>query len=118
MESAVYEIARDLENTPSKMKTEEVNGLVPAEWLSLSFGWLCSIDLFECPATVLVKDEDHYSSVATASDNTYPIARPLFMYTNGEPEGAIKGYLDWIFSDQGQCIISDKGYAPAHAVDC
>ena len=51
-------------------------------------------------------------SVATAIDGSYPIARPLFMYTNGEPTGAIKEYLDWILSDEGQCIILDKGYAP------
>ena len=57
-------------------------------------------------------------TVATASDGSYPIARPLFMYTNGEPQGAIKSYLDWILSDEGQCIILDKGYAPASAVQC
>ena len=57
-------------------------------------------------------------SVATAVDRSYPIARPLFMYTNGEPAGEIKKYLDWIMSDTGQCIISDKGYAPAKTVDC
>ena len=57
-------------------------------------------------------------SVKTASDRSYPIARPLFMYTNGEPEGAIKGYMDWIKSDAGQCILVDKGYAPATAVTC
>jgi phosphate transport system substrate-binding protein len=57
-------------------------------------------------------------SVTTASDGTYPIARPLFMYTNGEPKGATKAYLDWILSDEGQCIIKDKGYAPARAVEC
>ncbi|UCB56148.1 MAG: PstS family phosphate ABC transporter substrate-binding protein [Thiotrichales bacterium] len=57
-------------------------------------------------------------SVATAVDRSYPIARPLFMYTNGEPEGAIKGYLDWIMSDAGQCIIQNKGYAPMKTVDC
>ena len=57
-------------------------------------------------------------SVATASDGSYPIARPLFMYTNGEPQGAIRSYLDWIMSDEGQCIILDKGYAPVHAVQC
>ena len=55
-------------------------------------------------------------SVATASDQSYPIARPLFMYTNGEPEGAIKAYLDWILSDEGQCIILNKGYAPVRDV--
>ena len=57
-------------------------------------------------------------SVATASDSSYPIARPLFMYTNGEPKGAIKGYLDWIYSDAGQCIILKKGYAPISKVSC
>jgi phosphate transport system substrate-binding protein len=57
-------------------------------------------------------------SVATASDNSYPIARPLFMYTNGEPQGDIKNYLDWILSDEGQCIILKKGYAPVRPVTC
>ena len=57
-------------------------------------------------------------SVATAVDRTYPIARPLFMYTAGQPAGATKEYLDWILSDTGQCIILDKGYAPATEVTC
>ena len=57
-------------------------------------------------------------SVATASDRSYPIARPLFMYTNGEAQGAIKDYLDWVKSDAGQCILLKKGYAPIHAVQC
>ena len=57
-------------------------------------------------------------SVETASDRSYPIARPLFMYTNGEPAGKIKEYLDWILSDEGQCIIVEKGYAPVRAVNC
>jgi phosphate transport system substrate-binding protein len=57
-------------------------------------------------------------SVATASDRSYPIARPLFMYTDGEPKGAIKAYLDWIMSDAGQCILLKKGYAPVRKVTC
>jgi len=57
-------------------------------------------------------------SVETASDRSYPIARPLFMYTNGEPKGAVKEYLDWILSDKGQCILSKKGYAPVGDVTC
>ena len=57
-------------------------------------------------------------SVDTAIDQTYPVARPLFMYTAGEPQGATKAYMDWIMSDVGQCIILDKGYAPATTVDC
>lgn len=51
-------------------------------------------------------------TVATALDGTYPIARPLFMYTAGAPTGKVKAYLDWILSNAGQKIIADKGYAP------
>ena len=57
-------------------------------------------------------------SVGTAIDGTYPIARPLFMYTAGEPQGAVKKYMDWIMSDEGQCIILEKGYAPVRNVEC
>lgn len=57
-------------------------------------------------------------SVETASDRSYPIARPLFMYTNGEPKGEVKAYLDWILSKDGQCIISKKGYAPRTNYNC
>jgi phosphate transport system substrate-binding protein len=54
----------------------------------------------------------------TAVDGTYPIARPLFMYTDGEPAGAIGEYMNWIKSDEGQCIILEKGYAPFRDVNC
>ncbi len=57
-------------------------------------------------------------SVETASDRSYPVARPLFMYTNGEPEGEIKTYMDWVKSDKGQCILLKKGYAPVRDVKC
>lgn len=57
-------------------------------------------------------------STSTAIDGSYPIARPLLMYTAGEPEGETKAYLDWILSDEGQCIILNKGYAPVRNVSC
>ena len=57
-------------------------------------------------------------SEETASDHSYPIARPLFMYTSGEPQGEVKKYLDWVLSDAGQCIIKEKGYAPVRNVSC
>ncbi len=57
-------------------------------------------------------------TVATAIDRSYPIARPLFMYTLGEPTGPTKEYMDWVLSDEGQCIIQEKGYAPVRTIDC
>jgi phosphate transport system substrate-binding protein len=57
-------------------------------------------------------------SEQSALDGSYPISRPLFMYTRLAPTGAVKTYLDWILSPAGQCIIVKKGYAPAAPVDC
>jgi phosphate transport system substrate-binding protein len=57
-------------------------------------------------------------SEETAVDGSYPIARPLFMYTAGIPQGAIADYMDWILGDEGQCIILKMGYAPAKSVTC
>lgn len=48
----------------------------------------------------------------TILDRSYPISRPLYMYTNGEPAGAVKEYLDWILGDAGQRVLHDRGYSP------
>ncbi len=51
-------------------------------------------------------------SVSTVNDKTYPIARDLYMYTNGQPAGIIKEYLDWIMSPEAQKIVADLGFVP------
>lgn len=50
-------------------------------------------------------------SVETVNDGTYPIARPLYMYTAGEPRGQVKAYLDWILS-AGQALVTELGFVP------
>jgi phosphate transport system substrate-binding protein len=52
-------------------------------------------------------------SIATVNDKTYAVARDLYMYTNGEPTGAVKAYLDWILSPEAQQIVADLGFVPA-----
>lgn len=51
-------------------------------------------------------------TVANALDKSYPLARPLFIYTLGVPEGAVKSYIDWILSPAGQKIVEESGYVP------
>lgn len=51
-------------------------------------------------------------SVATVNDNSYPVARDLYMYTAGEPTGAVNDYLDWILSPEAQVIVADLGFVP------
>jgi len=51
-------------------------------------------------------------SIATVDDRSYPIARDLYMYTPGQPAGAVKDYLDWILSDEAQAIVAQQGFVP------
>ncbi len=51
-------------------------------------------------------------SVETALDRTYPIARPLLYYTDGEPAGVIKAFIDYCLSPEGQQKVIGVGYVP------
>lgn len=51
-------------------------------------------------------------SIETTLNKTYPIARPMFMYTPGNPPPHIQKYLDWVMSDAGQNIVKETGYVP------
>jgi phosphate transport system substrate-binding protein len=57
-------------------------------------------------------DPAYPPTVETTLNHTYPIARPLFMYTLGEPSGAVRKYIDWVYSDAGQKIVLRSGYVP------
>src|SRR5215470_3637971 len=42
----------------------------------------------------------------------YPYARPTFYYTNGEPAGLAKQFVDFTISDAGQKIVEQVGFVP------
>lgn len=51
-------------------------------------------------------------SIESVNAGTYPVARPLYMYTAGEPEGQIRAYLDWILGAEGQALVEELGFVP------
>jgi phosphate transport system substrate-binding protein len=51
-------------------------------------------------------------TIDTAIDGSYPISRPLFMYSRGEPRPEAKQYIDWILSDDGQRVLAAAHYPP------
>ncbi|NUQ63273.1 MAG: phosphate ABC transporter substrate-binding protein [Pirellulales bacterium] len=51
-------------------------------------------------------------TVENAQDGSYPITRPLYIYTVGELQGPVKDYLDWILAAEGQQVVRDLGYVP------
>ncbi len=51
-------------------------------------------------------------SIATVHDKSYPISRPMFMYTPGAPAPHVRKYIEWTMSPAGQKIVEETGYVP------
>jgi phosphate transport system substrate-binding protein len=63
-----------------------------------------------------VAKDDRSPAVAPTIDsvraNTYPISRPLYLYTRGAPAGVVKDFLDFALSPEGQKIVRDTDFVP------
>ena len=52
---------------------------------------------------------------ATTLNGTYPVGRPLYMFTNNWPEGEIVKFINYILHpEKGQKLISDIGFVPLY----
>ncbi len=51
-------------------------------------------------------------SPQTVQNKTYPYARPTFYYTNGDPTGVAKQFVDFTLSPAGQKIVARVGFVP------
>ncbi|HEY6111569.1 MAG TPA: phosphate ABC transporter substrate-binding protein [Chthoniobacterales bacterium] len=51
-------------------------------------------------------------SVKSVQDHSYPYWRPTFYYTNGEPSGLAKQFLDFTTGSAGQKIVAQVGFVP------
>lgn len=60
----------------------------------------------------VLKVEGVMATEANVINGTYKVARPLFMYTNGDPSGLVKQYIDYVLSPAGQKIVKEVGYVP------
>lgn len=50
------------------------------------------------------------ASPESIRDGSWPVARPLFMYTNGKPSGVIGKFIDFVLSKEGQQIVNEVKY--------
>ncbi len=52
------------------------------------------------------------ASADTARDNTYPVARDLFMFTGQKPKGEVKAFLEFVLGPEGQAMVKAEGFVP------
>lgn len=50
--------------------------------------------------------------IETVRDGSYPISRALYVYTDGEPAGAVGEYLEWCLGPRGRAIVEETGFVP------
>lgn len=56
--------------------------------------------------------EFFYPDIEHVLNKKYPLSRPLYFYVNGEPAGALKQFIDFTMSHQGQQQFADTGFVP------
>ena len=65
---------------------------------------------------VLVAADENSDYFYPNSDNVitgkYPISRPLYLYTNGQPQGVVEEFIDYALSDEGQKIVAETDFIP------
>ncbi|MEW6009384.1 MAG: phosphate ABC transporter substrate-binding protein [Candidatus Omnitrophota bacterium] len=58
------------------------------------------------------KSEYEAPSIENVVNGKYPISRPLFMYTNAQPQGLVKKFVDFCLSKEGQEIVLQTDFVP------
>lgn len=62
--------------------------------------------------TVACRIDGYLPTSASVQDGTYPLVRYLYFYIVHSPRGAIKSFVDWILSDEGQAVVEQAGFVP------
>ncbi len=52
------------------------------------------------------------ATVENVTNKSYSISRALYWYTNGEPVGDVKAFIDYALSPAGQEIVKKEGFVP------
>ena len=53
-----------------------------------------------------------YPDLETVASGKYPLGRPLFLYTNGEPTGNVAKFISYVLSAEGQAIVKKMDFVP------
>ncbi len=65
---------------------------------------------------IMVAKDEKFEYEAPTIENVvngkYPISRPLFIYTNGQPQGLVKKFIDFVLSKEGQEIVLKTDFVP------
>ncbi|PIQ87153.1 MAG: ABC transporter [Candidatus Omnitrophica bacterium CG11_big_fil_rev_8_21_14_0_20_45_26] len=82
----------------------------PSAISQLSFAWAEKADRIKALSIRLSDGETVEANRQNIQSGKYPLTRPLFVVTDGEPEGEIKDFINFLKSDLGQRLVKKHGY--------
>ncbi|OGX14848.1 MAG: hypothetical protein A2166_06080 [Omnitrophica WOR_2 bacterium RBG_13_41_10] len=103
-------VARALMLSSSQAIADEVAGN-PLAIGYYGMGYIC----MKQKALSIAKDEkSEYVNpvIENVVSGKYPISRPLFLYTNGQPKDLVKKFVDFALSKEGQEIVLKTDFVP------
>ena len=74
----------------------------------LSSSWADGKTVFAL--SLKVDGKETAPTTANIASGAYPLSRPLFVLTNGEPSGESKVMIDFLLSERGQQLVKKHGY--------
>lgn len=84
------------------------DGVQPA--LGYSYRYFAQ-QMYPNPDTKLLSIDGYAPTDENIKSGGYPFIAEVYAVTNGEPEGAVAEFINWILSPQGQYLIEQTGYA-------
>jgi phosphate transport system substrate-binding protein len=96
---------------PSSQAIADEVAANPAAIGYYGMGYICDRQ----EAVAVAKDEKSEYITPTVNNvvsGKYPVSRPLFLYTNGQPQGLVKKFVDFCLSKEGQEIVLKTDFVP------
>ena len=91
-------------NEETRNKVASTRGAIS----QLSYAWADGERVF--PLAIRDGDKTIEATAANISIGAYPLRRPLYLLTNGEPSGPVKLFVEYMLNDDGQTLLRKHGY--------
>ncbi len=93
-------------NVEARNKVASTRGAIS----QLSASWADGKAVFAL--SLKVDGKDFMATTENIASKVYPMSRPLFLLTNGQPTGDAKLLIECVLSPQGQALVKKHGYLP------
>lgn len=114
--SGTFEVFKELALKGGKTREDALmlaSNKAVAQTVSQTPGAIGYIGLgFISPEVKALKVDGVVPNEENVKSGRYKLARFLYMYTNGEPKGLAKRFIDFILSPEGSKIVTETGYLP------